>query len=103
MKLLISKTVLDGLKDVKCERSICGKNSPICYIPEQDPIEEVLESKHQPTPVKLTLLPGSEMREIRWALGTHDPFLLHVSRAIHVIKEMEHHTKFQEAVEAVKI
>ncbi len=44
-----SKTVSEGLKSVECECGIGGKNSPIRYIPEQDPIQEALETKHQLT------------------------------------------------------
>ena len=48
-RMSLSKAVPEGLKSVECERGIGGKNSPIRYIPEQDPIQEALETKHQPT------------------------------------------------------
>ena len=54
-RMLLSKAVPEGLKSVECERGIGGKNSPIRYIPEQDPINEALETKHQPTTFKLSL------------------------------------------------
>jgi hypothetical protein len=38
------KAVPERLKSVECERGIWGKNSPICYIPEQDPIQDPLIS-----------------------------------------------------------
>ncbi len=79
-----------------------GRKSPICYILEQDPIQEALETKHQLTSFKLNLLSGSEMRMVRWASKTPEHFLIHVQGAIHAIKEMELDTKFQEAVRAVQ-
>ena len=100
--MLLSKAVPEGLKSVECERGVGGKNSPICYIPEQDPIQEALETKHQPTSFKLSLPSGSEMRMVRWASGTLELFLIHVRGAIHAIKEIELDTKFQEAMKAVK-
>jgi hypothetical protein len=84
------------------EHGIGGKNSPIHYIPEQDPIQEALETKHQPMSFKLTLPMGSEMRITRWASGTPEHFLIHVRGAIHAIKEMGLNIKFQEAVDAAE-
>ncbi len=98
----LSKAVQEGLKNVECERGVGGKNSTIRYIPEQDPIQEALETKHQPTSFKLSLPSGSEMRMVRWASGTPEHFLIHVRGAIHAIKEMELDTKFQEAMKAVE-
>ncbi len=95
--LSLKKAVPEGLKSVECERGVGGKNSPIRYIPEQDPIQEALETKSQPTPLKFTLPSGSEMRKKRWASGTPEQFLVHVRGAIHAVKEMELHIKFQEA------
>ncbi len=42
-RMLLSKAVPEGLKSVECELGIEGKNSLICYIPEQDPIQEGLK------------------------------------------------------------
>ena len=39
------KSVPEGLKLSECERGVGGKNSPIRYIPESDPIQEALEKK----------------------------------------------------------
>ncbi len=101
-RMSLSKAVPEGLKSVECEHCIVGKNSPICYIPEQDPIQEALETKHQPMSFKLSLPSGSEMMMVRWASGTPEHFLIHVQGAIHAIKEVELDTKFQEAIGAVK-
>ena len=100
--MLLSKAVPEGLKSVECERGVGGKNSPIRYILEQDPIQEALETKHQLTSFKLSLPSGSEMRMVRWASGTPEHFLIHVRGVIHAIKEMELDTKFQEAMKAVE-
>ncbi len=77
-RVLLSKTVPEGLKSVECECGIGGKNSPICYIPEQDPIQEALETKHQLTSFKLSLPSETEMRMMRWTSGTPEHFLIHV-------------------------
>ena len=33
----------EGHKVVECERGVGGKNAPILYIPEQDPVQDALK------------------------------------------------------------
>ena len=93
----------EELKYFECECGLGGKNSPICYILEQDPIQEVLETKTKTTYFKLTL-PGtsSEMRVARWASRTPKQFLMHVREAVHVCKEMGLETNFKEAITSIE-
>eukprot|EP00804_Cyclotella_cryptica_P022796 CCRYP_005013-RA/>CCRYP_005013-RA protein AED:0.48 eAED:0.48 QI:0/-1/0/1/-1/1/1/0/59 len=49
------KAFPEGLKWVECERGIGGKNSPVRYIPEQDPVQDALEKTKKTTYFKLTL------------------------------------------------
>ena len=101
-KLLLPKAVTEGLKITECECGIGGKNSPICYIPEQDPIQDMLEAKHLPTYFKLTLPKmGSVMRVDRWASGAPEHDLIHVQGVIHTIRQMGLKDKLMEANEAV--
>jgi hypothetical protein len=59
------------LKWIECEHGIRGKNSPVCYIPEQDPVQDALEKNKQTTYFKLTLPNmGNELKVAVWALGT---------------------------------
>ena len=83
------------------EHGVGDKTSPIGYIPKQDPIQDVLESKTQSAPLKFTLPNGSEMKKMRWASGTPEHFLIHVKGAIHACKVMELYAKFKEAMSAV--
>ena len=58
-----AKSVPEGLKLLECERGIVGKNSPICYIPQKDPVQEALEKNKKTNYFKL-MLPhmGSELK-----------------------------------------
>jgi hypothetical protein len=47
--MFLSKAVPDGMKTIECEHVVGGKNTPICYIPKQYPIQDVIKTKHQPT------------------------------------------------------
>eukprot|EP00804_Cyclotella_cryptica_P004757 CCRYP_016237-RA/>CCRYP_016237-RA protein AED:0.47 eAED:0.47 QI:172/1/0.5/1/0/0/2/0/56 len=49
------KAFPEGLKWVECERGVGGKNSPIRYIPEQDPVQDALAKDKKTTYFKLTL------------------------------------------------
>ena len=86
----------------ECERGVGGKNSPIRYIPESDPIQEALEKEKKVTYFKLTL-PSmkSEMSMAQWASGTPEQFLWHVRAAIHACKQMELDANFIRAQDAV--
>ena len=93
----------EGLKLSECERGVGGKNSPIRYIPEKDPVQEALERTKKTNYFKLTLPhTGSELKVALWASGTPEQFILHVRAAIHACKQMEHDVKCQDAEEAVE-
>ena len=77
-----AKSNPEGLKVVECERGVGGKNAPIRYIPEQDPVQDALEKTKKTTYFKLTLPnTGNELKVAIWASGTPEQFLLHVRTA----------------------
>jgi hypothetical protein len=78
-----AKSVPEGLKLLECERGIGGKNSPECeqgvggknshirYIPEKDPVQEVLEKNKMINYFKLMLPHMDSKRKVAiWASGT---------------------------------
>ena len=96
------KAIPEGLKWVECERGVGGKNSPIRYIPEQDPVQDALAKDKKTTYFKLTLPNmGNELKVAVWASGTPEQFLLHVRSAIHACKQMGLDTDFAAAERAV--
>jgi hypothetical protein len=89
------KSVPKGLKLSECERGVGGKNSPIRYIPEKDPVKEALEKSKKTNHFKLTLPNmGSELKVALWSSRTPAQFFLHVRSAIHACKQMEHDIKY---------
>eukprot|EP00804_Cyclotella_cryptica_P028332 CCRYP_013202-RA/>CCRYP_013202-RA protein AED:0.41 eAED:0.41 QI:0/-1/0/1/-1/1/1/0/85 len=81
------KAFPEGLKWIKCKRGMGGKNSPIRYIPEQDPVQDALEKNKKTTYFKLTLPnTGNKLKVAVWASVTPEQFLLHVRSVIHVCK-----------------
>jgi hypothetical protein len=97
-----AKAFPEGLKWIECERGVGGKNSPIRYIPEQDPVQDALEKAKRTTYVKLTLPnTGNELKVAVWASGTPEQFVLHVRSAIHACKQMGLDASFAEAEQTV--
>lgn len=96
------KSVPKGRKLLECEHGFVGKNSPICYIPEQDPIREALEKNNKTNHFKLTLPhTGSGFKVAQWVSGTPEQLILHVHSVIHTCKQMEHDIGFSKAKEAI--
>ena len=87
--MLLSKAVPEGLKHIECEHGIGGKNSPICYVPKQDPIQDALETKKKSNHFKLTLP------------KTRSEILIHVRGVVNVIHQMGLDSKFNKAANAV--
>ena len=78
-----------GVKVVECEHSVGGKNAPIRYIPEQDPVQDALDKTKKTMYFKLTLPnTGNELKVAIWASGTPEQFLLHVRTAMHICKRL---------------
>ena len=50
-----AKSVPEGLKLSECVQGVRGKNSPIHYIPEKDPVQEALKKNKRTNYFKLTL------------------------------------------------
>ena len=97
-----AKSLPEWLKLSECECCIGGQNSPICYIPEKDPIQEALEKNEKTNYFKLKLSHmGSELKVALWASRTPEQFVLYVRSAIHACQQMEHDVKFSKAKEAV--
>ena len=79
-----AKSVPKGLKLSECKPGIGGKNSPICYSPKKDPVQEALEKNKKTNYFKLTLPHmGSELKVTLRASGTPEQFILHVCSANH--------------------
>jgi hypothetical protein len=94
-----AKAFPKGLKGIECKRGVSGKNSPIHYIPEQDPVQDALEKSKKTTYVKLTLPnTGNELKVAVWASGTPEQFVLHARFAC---KQMGLDKNFAEAEQTV--
>ena len=64
-----------------------GKNALICYIPEQDLVQDALEKMKKTTYFKLNL-PNTrnELKVAIWASETPEQLLFHVHTVMHICK-----------------
>ena len=94
-----AKLIPKELKMVECEGGVGGKNSPICYIPEQDPIQDALEKSKKTTYFKLTLPNmGNKCKVAIWVSRTTEQFLLCVRTIIHLCKQIGLDTNYVDVV-----
>ena len=96
------KSIPKGLKWIECKHGIRGKNSPMCYIPEQGPMQDAFKKSKKTTYFKLTLPnTGNELKVVIWVSGTTEQFPLHLCTAIHACKQMGFDTNVAIAEKAV--
>lgn len=70
--MFFTKSVLEGLKYLECDCGIGGKNYPIHYIPQKDPIKDTFEKKVMTTYFKMTL-PKSRNKQMVVASASGTP------------------------------
>ena len=90
-----------GLSNKECERGSGSDPVPIRYVPDVDPIQEVLEVKPCPS-FKITFPKGGETKLSVWdGRGNDEQFLLHVNKAevaigkLGAFADYEKHSKLQ--------
>ena len=67
----VAKLIPKGLKTVECKQGMGGKNSPVPYIPEQEPVQDALEKSKKTIYIKSTLPnTGNKLKVVIWASGT---------------------------------
>ena len=90
------------LKLLEYNCGIGGKNSPICYIPYRDHVQEALKKNKKTNYFKL-MLPqtSSKLKVTLWESGTPEQFIPNVSSTIHACKQREHDIMFSRAKDTV--
>lgn len=74
----------------------------MCYLPEHDPIQDMLETKTKTAFVKVThCKTGIELQVAIQASGTPQHILIYMCRTVYVIKQMGLVMKFKEQVNII--
>jgi hypothetical protein len=80
-----SMAVPDGLKPQECEWDAGWSRLSVCYIPEMDMIQEVMDSTANT--LKLTLPQKVELCITVWSKGSPDQFLVHIQQVLYAIRQ----------------
>ncbi len=94
------KVVPDGIKDKKCKRSTLQEIAPVPYVPEKDPIQEMVPALKSDQSLMTSIGGDAELHLPIWYCGTCKAFLVHVSTAVDAIKKRGPSKAHKEACEA---
>jgi hypothetical protein len=105
----LAKAVLEGIRNKECKRFALQEHPPVPYVPEKDPIQEMVSALKSDQSLKTTIGEDAELCLPIWHCGMCKAFLMHVSTALDATKKrgtfkayMEACKGYVERCEAVK-
>jgi hypothetical protein len=96
----LAKAVPDGIKDKECKRFARQELPPVPFMPEKDPVQEMVSALKSDQSLKTTIREDAELCISIWHTGTCKVFLVHLSTALDAIKKRGTFKAYKEAVEA---
>ncbi len=98
--MLLAKAVPKGFKDWECKRFALQECPLVPYVPEKDPIQEMVSLLKSDQSLKTTIGADAELCLPIWHCKMHKVFLMHVSPALNAIKKWGTFKAYKEAQEA---
>ncbi len=96
----LAKAVPEGIREKECERFALRECPPVPYVPEKDPVQEMVSALKSDQSLKTTIGVDAELRLPIWHFGTCKAFLMHLSIALNAIKKRGAFKAYKEAHEA---
>jgi hypothetical protein len=96
----LAKAVPKGIRDKECKRFLLQERPPVPYMPEKDPVQEMVYALKSDQSLKTTIGGDADLLFPIWHTGTHKAFLMHVSTALDTIKKRGTFKAYKEALEA---
>jgi hypothetical protein len=96
----IAKAVPEGTKDRECKRFALRECPPVPYMPEKDPVQDLVSLLKSAQSLKTTIRADAELCLPIWHCGTLEAFLMHVSSALDAIKKRATFKAYKGAHEA---
>ncbi len=75
----LAKAVPEGIKDRECKRFALQERPPVPYVPEKDPIQEMVSLLKSDQSLKTTIGVDAELCLAIWHCGMRKASLMHVS------------------------
>ncbi len=96
----LAKAVSKGIKNRECEMFTLRECPPVPYMPEKDPIQEMVSLLKSDQSLKTTIGADAELHLPIWHSRMHEAFLMHVSSAHNAIEKRGTFKAYKEAHEA---
>jgi hypothetical protein len=96
----LAKAVPEGIRDKECKRFTLQDCPPVPYVPEKDPVQEIVSALKSDQSLKMTIGEDAELCLPMWYCGMCEAFLMHVSTALDAIKKWGTFKAYKEAQEA---
>jgi hypothetical protein len=94
------KAVPEGIRDKECKRFALRECPLVPYVPEKDPIQEMVSALKSNQSLKTTIGEDAGLRLPIWHCGMWEAFLMHLSTALNAIKKRGTFKAYKEAQEA---
>ncbi len=95
----LAKAVPEGIMDRECKRFSLRECPPVPYVPENDPVQELVSLLKTDQSLKTTIGVDAELCLPIWHCGMREAFLMHVSSALNAIKKRGTLKAYKEAHE----
>jgi hypothetical protein len=96
----IAKAVPEGIKNRECKRFALQECPPVPYMPEKDPVQEMVSLLKSDQNLKTTIGVDAELCLPIWHCGMRKAFLMHVSSALNAIENRGTLKAYKEAHKA---
>ncbi len=96
----LAKTVCEGIRDKECKRFALQECPLVPYVLEKDPVQETVSTLKSDQSLKTTIGEDAGLRIPIWHCGTRKTFLMHVSKALDIIKKWGTFKAYKEACKA---
>jgi hypothetical protein len=83
----LAKAVPKGIKDRECKSFALQERPLIPYVPEKDPVQEMVSALKSDRSLKTTIRVDAELRLPIWHCGMREAILMNVSSALDAIKK----------------
>ncbi len=94
---MIAKAVPKGIKNQECERFALQERPPVPYVPEKDPVQELVSLLKSDQSLKTTIGADTELCLPIWHCGMREAFLIHVISALDAIRKWGTFKAYKEA------
>jgi hypothetical protein len=96
----IANAVPEGIKDRECKRFALQERPPVPYVPEKDPVQELVSLLKSDQSLNMTIGADAELRLPICHCRTREAFLMHVSSALDAIEKRSTFKAYKEAHKA---